>query len=148
MPAHIKGFVGRERRTKIMARGFQLNGPIRKQNQRYLLGFRNIGTDGVPMRICARTSESLHRFGLNRFLSHGPVRRQPSAKSNSTSRRCQTLEEISPGQTSRWCFHGATSVVQTINSSSESVNLRSSINCVARVSTHHDRVPHTSCLYV
>src|SRR5215469_2963547 len=60
MPAHIKGFIGRKIRTKIMGWGFELNGPIGQQNQRYLLRFHNIGTDRIPMQIWTRPSESLH----------------------------------------------------------------------------------------
>src|SRR5215470_531488 len=93
------------------------------------------------MRICVGSSETLHRFGLNRFLSHGRVRLQPSAESNSTSRRSQTFEEISPGQTSLCHVHRAPPMLQTISPSSESVNLLSRTTCVERVPNAPRRRP-------
>src|SRR5215469_586989 len=123
MPAHVKGFVGRERRTKIMARSFQLNGPIGQQNQWYLLRFRHIGTDRIPMRICARPSERLDRFRRNRLLAHHRPRPEPSTEGDPTSCHSQSPEEISPRQRPLCHTHTETSDVQTISGGSESVNL-------------------------
>jgi hypothetical protein len=85
MPSNVESVVGRESGKIKMTRSFELNRAIGEKKKRRFLGFGSELTDGIPVRVCARTGERGKRLCCTGLLGKRGVRIERAGESEPAS---------------------------------------------------------------